>query len=96
MDRFLFPSDIFVYDTAWVARKKDEKASKILEAEDAIRHKNESIRTLMNNIPPIGVNPKTKTNHTHQDEVDEQEQDSDSDASTQEADFAASLSSGSV
>ena len=66
----------------------------IVEAEDAIRLRNESIRNLMNNIPPVGVVTKSKS-HNHQAEIDDRDQDSESDTSTQEADFAASLSSAS-
>ena len=92
MDLLLFPGDVFIQDKAWEKKLRCDISSALREAEAQIEERNESIRNIMSNIPPIGVAAKIP-NQSNEMEMEEAEQDSNSEASTQEDQFDADLSS---
>ena len=88
----LFPGDMFIRDTEWEKKLRNQFPIALREAEARLEERNERIRNMMSNIPPIGV--ASKPNPSQQIELEEEpEEGSNSDASTQGDQFDADLSS---
>ena len=93
MNLAFFPDDLFIRDKEWEKKVRSQFPAALREAEAKLEERNESIRNMMSNIPPIGMASKA-TNQANQTGLEgEADQESNSDASTQEDQFDADLSS---